>query len=277
MLEWLNLPPWMLQPLARIDWEPQLLAAIKSLLYILMVIILTQSALRLLKLMLDRIFPLAHLDIKKEKTLSILMYSVFRYAIYFLAMLMVLSILGVPVAPLFAGAGIAGLAIGFGAQSLVKDIITGFFIIFEEQYHVGDFVEINQGIKGTVEEIGLRMTKIREWGGHLNFISNSEIRTVRNYNRQKMRAIISYYLAYDVSYETASRVAEAICRELVENYGSHFIADDQGNLVEPPHLYGLVDIEDKNAPGAKYTIIGLVKDQSFWFIQRELRRLILER
>ena len=137
MLEWLNLPPWMLQPLARIDWEPQLLAAIKSLLYILMVIILTQSALRLLKLMLDRIFPLAHLDIKKEKTLSILMYSVFRYAIYFLAMLMVLSILGVPVAPLFAGAGIAGLAIGFGAQSLVKDIITGFFIIFEEQYHVG--------------------------------------------------------------------------------------------------------------------------------------------
>ena len=93
-------------------------------------------------------------------TLKGLTQSVLKYVVYFIAILMILAEMGVDTTSVIATAGIGGLAIGFGAQSLVKDVITGFFIIFEDQYGVGDFIEV-EGTSGTVEEIGLRITKIR--------------------------------------------------------------------------------------------------------------------
>ncbi len=97
---------------------------------------------------------------RREATLAKLLQNILTYVIYFIALIMVLSTIGINVGPILAGAGVVGLAVGFGAQNLVRDIITGFFIIFEDQFSVGDHVIIGP-FQGDVEEIGLRTTKIK--------------------------------------------------------------------------------------------------------------------
>ena len=124
--------------------------------------------------------PLNHSE-RRQKTILKLLQSVLSYIVYFSAILAVLSVLEINVAGLLAGAGIAGLAIGFGAQSLVKDIISGFFIIFEDQFGVGDHIKLN-GAEGTVVEIGLRTTKVRGSSGEQHIIPNGSIGAVVNYS-----------------------------------------------------------------------------------------------
>ncbi|MDP3014379.1 MAG: mechanosensitive ion channel, partial [Candidatus Subteraquimicrobiales bacterium] len=117
-------------------------------------------------------------EIKKAKrvlTLVALFKDIYRYVLFFLCGFMILREIGIDAAPLLATAGVVGLAIGFGAQSLVKDMISGFFILFEDQYSVSDFVYLKAGpfeAIGLVEEFGLRMTKIRDINGNLHFVPN---------------------------------------------------------------------------------------------------------
>src|SRR5690625_3614670 len=111
------------------------------------------------------------------------------YIVYFTAFIMILSTLGIEVMPLLAGAGVAGLAIGFGAQNLVRDVISGFFIIFEDQFSVGDYVGV-AGIEGTVEEIGLRTTKVLSWTGEMNVVPNGDVTQVTNYSLHNGLAIV---------------------------------------------------------------------------------------
>lgn len=243
---------------------------------IAVIIIIALILLKLRKAAIKKLFNMTKWDEKKEQTLSSVLMSTSKYIISVIAALMILSELGAEIGPILAGAGIVGLAVGFGAQNLVKDIITGFFIMFEDQFHVGDYVEINGEITGTVEELGLRMTKIREWGGHVNYIGNSSIQRVKNYNREKMRALISVIIPYEEDHKKVKQVIDQLCKEMSETHKEHFVQDQEGNIAEPPQLYGIVDIE-KNQLGAKYTIIGLAKDTSYFFICKEIRRLILEK
>src|SRR5690625_364636 len=119
---------------------------------------------------------------RRENTLKKLSANVISYVVYFIAFIMILdNVLGFNVGALLAGAGVAGLAIGFGAQNLVRDIISGFFIIFEDQFSVGDYVLVS-GVEGTVEEIGLRTTKILSWTGEMNVFPNGDITHVTNYS-----------------------------------------------------------------------------------------------
>jgi small conductance mechanosensitive channel len=117
---------------------------------------------------------------RQVSTASALLSSASGYAIFFIALLMILREAGVNTAALLGGAGVVGLAVGFGAQNLVRDVVTGFFIIFEGQYSVGDHVEIN-GVFGVVEEIGLRVTKLRTPRGDLRFFPNGAISSVNTY------------------------------------------------------------------------------------------------
>jgi small conductance mechanosensitive channel len=128
-------------------------------------------------------------DAGRLQTLEVLLRSTFTYLIYFMAGLTILQIFNVNTAAILASAGILGLAVGFGAQSLVRDIISGFFIIFEDQFKVGDFVEA-VGVIGVVEEVGLRTCKIRQWTGQLHVIPNGEITKVTNYSRGCMMAVV---------------------------------------------------------------------------------------
>src|SRR5690625_1552052 len=122
---------------------------------------------------------------------------------------MVLETFGVPVSTLLAGAGVVGLAIGFGAQSLVKDIISGFFIIFEDQFSVGDYIMINS-LEGTVEEIGLRTTKIESWTGEQHVIPNGDISIVTNYSIHNGISVVEVNVPYENDINEVKRLLDEI-------------------------------------------------------------------
>ncbi|TDA65739.1 MAG: mechanosensitive ion channel family protein [Clostridia bacterium] len=226
--------------------------------------------------LVSRLFAATKMDENKEKTLAALLNSASRYIIYALAAMLILDLFGVPITALLAGAGVVGLAIGFGAQSLVKDIITGFFILFEDQFHVGDFVEINGTVTGTVEELGLRTTSIREWSGRKVYLANSEINRVRNFNRQQLRAIVTATFPFDEDPVRVRATLEEVCRDMVEQHRDYFLADASGALIEPPQIYGVTDI-DKNDKGAQVTIIALTKPQSLWTVEKVLREMVWQK
>ena len=171
------------------------------------------------------------MDEKKANTINALSKSILKYLVYFIAVLIILPEFGIRTESIIATAGIGGLALGFGAQSLVKDVISGFFILFEDQYAVGDFVAIDE-ITGTVEEIGLRITKIRGFKGDLNIIPNGQIEKVTNYTRGNALATVDVNIAYKSDIEKAVQVMQ----DAAEKYASQ-----NEDIVEPPNVLGVVN------------------------------------
>ncbi|TCS92798.1 mechanosensitive ion channel family protein [Hazenella coriacea] len=229
---------------------------------LLIIIVLTLLALRFIDKIIDQIFSLSRIESKKAQTLQKLIKSVSRYAIYFISLLTIMINLGFDPLPVLAGAGILGLAIGFGAQNLVKDIITGFFLIFEGQLEVGDFVQINGKIKGTVEEVGLRITKVREFNQRLHYIANGNISQVTNYNREKMRAIIPITVPYEADLEIVNKALEEIVEDVNEKYGSI--------LVDEPEIMGVTNMDQT---GIQFTITALCDPEQYWSLEREMRKI----
>lgn len=187
-------------------WEKVIDASIE----ILLILLVSWIAVRLGKKFIKKVFlirmrsPLSHSE-RRQRTISRLLQSVISYVVYFSAIIGILSSLNIKVAGLLAGAGIVGLAIGFGAQSLVKDVITGFFIIFEDQFGVGDYIKINAA-EGTVVEIGLRTTKINGATGEQFIIPNGAIGEVVNYSVNNSKIFIDLQMAADADFEKAEGV-----------------------------------------------------------------------
>ena len=197
----------------------------------------------------------------KNETLKALAKSILRYTVYFIALLMILGELGVNTSSILATAGIGGLAIGFGAQSLVKDVISGFFIIFEDQYGVGDFVKI-QDITGTVEEIGLRITKIRGFKGDINIIPNGQITVVTNYSRENSAAVVEVNLAYENDIDKAIAIMEKVSREY---------AAQNPDIVEEPAVFGITAMDNV---GITLRLVARTLPMKHWGVERELRKVI---
>ncbi|UFJ42587.1 mechanosensitive ion channel family protein [Brevibacillus humidisoli] len=256
-------------------WSPYLSLLLNRSVMILLIIVLTWLALKARRILIARIFAFTRLDEKQKNTLESLLLSFTKYVFFIISFLMILSNLGLDIGPIIAGAGVLGLAVGFGAQTLVKDLITGFFIIFEDQFSVGDYVSINNGqINGTVESVGLRATKIRTWAQHVVVIQNSEIRISQNYNRERMRAIVSVTVPYETEPAEVEKAVHAVSEELLQTQSHLFIQDSSGHVLEPPQLYGITDVEN-NALGAKYTVVALVKDEHYWTAEKEMRKGLL--
>lgn len=176
---------------------------------------------------------------RRYRTILRLLQSVISYVVYFSAILAILSVMNVKIAGLLAGAGIVGLAVGFGAQSLVKDVITGFFIIFEDQFGVGDYIKIS-AIEGTVLEIGLRTTKIKGAGGEINIIPNGSILEVVNYSINNSVAVVDVSIAYSSNIEKAEKLIEQYLADLPEQHEE---------IVTLPTLLGV-----QNVVGAEVTL-----------------------
>lgn len=154
---------------------------------------------------------------RREETLERLLESILSYVVYFIAAITILSMLGIDVKAILAGAGIVGVAVGFGAQSLVKDIISGFFIIFEDQFSVGDHIRVGQ-FEGDVEAIGLRTTKIKNWTGELHILPNGCITQVTNYSLNNSVAVVDVPIAYGEDIEKAEGVIEELLIKLPDQY-----------------------------------------------------------
>jgi small conductance mechanosensitive channel len=152
----------------------------------------TRVVIELLQVLLNEAFGMykeEHLIDQKGRTMVPLIHSMCQYVLYFGAAVLMLGALGVDTRPILAGAGILGLAVGLGAQSLVTDVVSGFFILFENQFLVGDYVKINEA-SGTVEEVGMRVTKVRDGHGKLHIIPNGQIKGVVTYSKGYVNAVV---------------------------------------------------------------------------------------
>jgi moderate conductance mechanosensitive channel len=180
------------------------------------------------------------------------------------ALLMILEEIGVDIRPLLASLGIVGLAIGLGAQTLFKDVISGIFILAENHYQVGDVVEIGNKT-GTVERMSLRVTRVRDVHGIVHIIPNGEIRTVANRTREWSRAIVDVGVTYEDDIELAMRTLEEIGEGLVED-------DTIGPLLlESPVVLGVEALEDWQV---RLRIMVKTLPNQHFTVQRTLRRRI---
>lgn len=155
-------------------------------------------------------------DPRRTKTIGRLVGNVITYTVNFFMIILILSQFGFNLGPILAGAGVLGLAIGFGAQSLVKDVITGFFIIFEDQFAVGDVIQTGAN-KGTVEEIGIRVTRLRSASGEVHIIPNGLITQVTNFSTHNSLAIVDVTVAYEADLEKAMTITKDTAKEVYNN------------------------------------------------------------
>jgi len=201
------------------------------------------------------------LDQRKANTLAALLRSVLRYTIYFLAAVSVIDALGVPTGSIIASAGIVGLAVGFGAQNLVRDVLTGFFILFEDQFAVGEYIEA-VGVAGVVEEVGLRVTKLRDFSGVLHIIPNGTIDKVSNHNRGYLRAMVDVRVAHEEDPERVRQILEHVATEA---------AKDIPMVVEGPLVLGITDITEA---GVVFRLWARTEPMQQWNVEREIRRSV---
>ena len=192
--------------------------------------------------------------------------SVGIVVIVIVTLLTVLGELQINVAPLLASVGVAGLALGLGAQTLVRDAIAGLFILMEDQFHVGDVITV-AGISGTVEELNLRTTHIRNLNGTLHIIPNGEIRIVSNSSMNWSRARIEILIPHE---EDIEQVISLLQNDLAQLATQPDYASD---LLEPFSVSGPEELTDW---GQRVRILAKVKAGQQWGVQRQLRRYLLE-
>jgi moderate conductance mechanosensitive channel len=201
---------------------------------------------------------------RRTKTIFRVIHSTGAVVIISTAIMMVLTELGVAVTPVLASVGFVGLAFGLGAQTLVKDVIAGLFILLENQYTVKDVVEIG-GITGTVEHMTLRATELRDLYGTVHIIPNGEIRIVANKSRDWSRAIVDVSVTYEEDVDTAV--------ETLQQIGHDMEADKMMGLLllEPPTVTGIEGLEDW---AVRLRIMVKTMPNAQWEVQRYLRRQI---
>ncbi|MDO5502864.1 MAG: mechanosensitive ion channel family protein [Actinomycetia bacterium] len=201
---------------------------------------------------------------QRVSTLGSLLRSIVTFVIALITVLTVMAIIGLPLGPILASAGVGGVALGFGAQSLVKDFLSGVFMIFEDQYGVGDVIDTGEAI-GTVEEVGLRITRVRDANGVVWYIRNGEIIRVGNRSQGWSIATIDTSVSYT---ESAERVIGIIAEV------AHAIDDEPewaDRLLEEPTVMGVESIVGSTM--TIRTIAKCVANQHF-AVQRELRERI---
>ena len=198
------------------------------------------------------------------ETIAGLLNSVGAFLVVFLAAVHLLQVFGVDIKPILASAGVVGLAVGFGAQTLVKDVINGFFVVFEDQYQLGDTVAV-AGVTGQVEEMTLRHTKLRDPNGALHMIPNSEIRIVSNLSRDWTQISLHAAVSYKEDSDRIIGILQQVGRELYSDPAT------REWLVAEPQVPG---IEKVSGQEVDYLIMAKVKPGKHLEASRELRRRI---
>lgn len=216
---------------------------------------------KVLQKLSNRSFP--HVGENKKRTVLSALQNFVKYILYFIAITLILDTFGVNTTSIIATAGIGGIAIAFGAQQVIQDLISGAFIILEDQFNVGDYVSFGD-VTGTVEEVGMRKTKVRNYVGSLSMIPNSKIQTVTNYGQNPIHADILAPVPYTLKTTEVDQIVENI-RQRAMSETEFFTAE--------PYLIGIDTLGDRT-----YTVsIGSIAyNGKQWEAQRYLRRVFLE-
>jgi moderate conductance mechanosensitive channel len=203
--------------------------------------------------------------LQRTQTLAKVLSSAGIVVIWSVAGFYILSELGFDLAPLLAGVGIIGLAVGFGAQNLVRDVVTGFFILLEDQYGVGDVVQINEVATGKVEQLTLRVTGLRDLDGTMHYIANGSIAHIANRSKDWARAVIDVGVGYGEDPARVRDVLEGVAKESKEEEG---IGSD---LYSEPEILG---VEMLGEYEVVWRIIAETKPAKQWNVGRQLRERI---
>jgi small-conductance mechanosensitive channel len=202
--------------------------------------------------------------VQRAETIGAVLRSIVTILIWSIAILTILEVLGINLAPLLAGAGIAGLAIGFGAQSLVRDFLSGIFMLMEDQYGVGDVIDTGVAT-GTVEGVSLRTTRLRDVDGVVWHIPNGTILRVGNKSQQWSRAVVDV----PVTLESDTAAATEVIREVAEAVWHE--PDFAAVILAEPSVLGVESL----APGrVVIRVVVRTQPQEQWRVERELRRRI---
>jgi len=220
------------------------------------IIILASIIIKVAKKLIEKIFSshkrtAIRVTKRREETLKKLIENALVYIVYTIVILTILDTVGIPIGTLLAGAGIAGLAIGFGAQSLVQDVISGFFIVFEDQFAVGDYVFIS-GVEGDVEEIGLRTTKVRDWTGERYVIPNGNITQVTNYSIHNGVPVVDVNIPYENDVNEAKRLIEAINKEVFAKTDMFMIEPEIIGVQELDVSHYIIRVISETPPGDQW-------------------------
>ncbi len=203
---------------------------------------------------------------QRTRTMGSLLRSIVTIVVGVIAGLTVLQIIGIPLAPLLASAGVGGVALGFGAQSLVRDFLSGIFMILEDQYGVGDIVDTGEAV-GTIEEVSLRITRLRDLNGVTWYVRNGEIIRIGNHSQGFASAVVDIPFSFKEDVDQVIRIITNVV---------HAMTDDEawsGRLPEEPSVLG---VESMSAGTMTVRVLATCVSGSQWELKREMRRRIKE-
>jgi small conductance mechanosensitive channel len=200
---------------------------------------------------------------KRKRTIAKVTTSIIKYIVGLLMILIVLAIWGVNVVPALAGLGILGLVIGLGAQKFINDLISGFFIIFEHHFDVGDIIDV-QGFKGEVTSIGLKTTKVKNWKGEVKIVNNGEISTLINYSKNPSIAIVEFGIAYK---EDIQKTIDLLNTELPKLRLAFPV------IIEDPKIVGVISL---NSSSVDIRAIAKTLNEEHYAVERAMRQRIKE-
>jgi small conductance mechanosensitive channel len=200
----------------------------------------------------------------RATTLGSLLKSIVTAVIGVIVVVMALEILGYPVGPLLASAGIAGVALGFGAQNLVKDFLSGIFMLLEDQYGVGDVIDMGEA-SGTVEAVGLRVTRLRSVDGTVWYVRNGEVIRVGNSSHGWARVVLDVRIAYEEDTERARALLLGVARDITAD------PEWSDSVLEEPEVWG---VEDLASDAVILRLAVKTEPLQQWKLARELRERI---
>ena len=201
---------------------------------------------------------------QRAQALGTVLRSIASLVIYTMSAVIILGEFGVNLGPLVAGAGIVGVALGFGAQTLVRDFLSGIFMLIEDQYGVGDIVDVGEA-SGVVEEIRLRTTRLRDVQGTVWFVPNGEIRRIGNKSQQWARAVLDIGVAYDTDVNHAAQVI----KEVADGIWSDQL--EAATVIEEPEIWGIEALGDNSV---NIRLVFKVEPGEQWATAREARKRI---
>lgn len=216
------------------------------------------------KLLEGKAVQKSSLNQNKVNTISNAIYSVIRVVIIFIAITLILDVFGINTSTLIATAGVGGVALALGTQTVIEDFIKGILIIVDDKIRVGEWIKV-AGIEGEVEDIDFRVTKIRDFNGSLHIIPNSQITSVQNFNRGEMIAEATFSVSYDTPLDEIKEMVDDISKKLLDK------EENKGLFIE---RFKIFEINSLEAFSYKVRITAKVKDGEQWQIGRQAREMI---
>lgn len=198
---------------------------------------------------------------KREDTLIKIFNNTFKILLWIIAIVMILQILNIPVGPILATAGVAGLALGFGGQYLIRDIITGLFIILENQYRVGDIICVGENC-GVVEDISLRMTTLRNLDGDVYHIPHGEVKIISNLSKNYSRINLNVGVGYDSDLEKVKEVINKVGEGMASD------SDWKNSIIKAPQFLRVNKFADS---AIEVKVLGETKPGKQWEVAGEFR------